>query len=246
MLLRPLFIFATSVAYDINAIKNPRTDISDLFPELNEKKLGREIEVKIKLNKNQRDGLRKWLHETKEVTSKGKVEQQDIYFDNPEKTFLFDRVDKYGKKIKDFLRSVRIRFSNKKKSVNTKLRYVDSNWETLSRDEFEKEMTREEAGKLYKKWKEERGYTETFEVKKVREVYSFGDLEIAFDTIKSLDDATFVEIEVNKKGVDVQTGMTMIYGFLKKRGITEFVQYDHSYLHMVIDPGHNFGYKKAL
>jgi adenylate cyclase class IV len=229
----------------------------------------KEIEIKFTLEQTKRTAFEAWL-ET-HATFKGIEYHKEIYLNNPKSSFFFNHKDGF----KDAHVTVRLRSKIIgqicKDLFCSKVCHVDDQNRTVSRDEFEIDLSALDASKSLAAWLQEKGYrnlqnnleqalqltkenltfffesigfTEHFELSKERKLYRFEDFEIALDTLSGI--GSFIEVELKSDEQDVAIGTQQIHDFLKKAGITQFVQYDRSYLHMKVNPGYNFGREMNL
>ncbi len=178
-----------------------------------------EIEITIKLENKQ--PLLDYL--SKHGKSLGEKKQTDIYFDPPNKTFLFE-----GKEGLDANEFIRVRHSDKGDSITYKNWYIPENSPAYC-DEYESNLS---DGKSTDKIFIALGFKETAKVEKTRRSYSCGEFLIEFDNIKKLGD--FVEIEYN--GTTAKTpkeAFDLIDGFLKNAGITVFEHVKTGYVQLL-------------
>jgi len=229
----------------------------------------KEIEIKFTLEPEKHMTFEKWLEENAQF--KGVEQHEEVYLNNPERSFFFDCEEGF----KDAHVTMRLRskiMGDKRKDLFcSKICHVDAQNRTVSRDEYEIDLSQEGMHENLKLWLEGKGYenfqekfnnvqqltkvsltnffkmlgfTDVYELKKERKIYLSGDFEIALDTLSGI--GSFIEIELKSDEQDVVTGTQLIHEFLKKVGITQFVQYDRSYLHMVVNPEYNFGLKMNI
>ncbi len=221
----------------------PRTDVTDIIPELKTQKVGQEIEFKIKLSDVQQATLLTWLDTHAQKDKEASL--KDIYYDKKDDSFFFVP---QGKDYVDALRFVRIRYSGPKIVVTTKLRHMDELGNIQSCDEFEKKMTQEDI-KAFQKSLEENGYVEKVIVEKKRTTYNVRlfniDFEVAIDQVKGTD-GIFVEIEIKTPDISTEVGNNLLNNFLKELGITQFVFYKRGYVVMLTNPNHNFAENVTL
>lgn len=230
----------------------------------------KEIEIKFTLEQAKRVEFEKWLKD--HAMFKGIEHHEEVYLNNPKKSFFFDHEQGF----KDAHTTIRLRHkkittpaqeTDEKEFFCTKFCHVDEFNRIVSRDEFEVDLSADNARESLTAWMKENfkdsllrlirltkenvllffeihGLTEQFQLTKERALYRFGDLEIALDTLPGI--GSFIEVELKSDEQDVATGTQQIHEFLKKAGITQFIQYDRSYLHMKINPEYNFGREMNL
>jgi adenylate cyclase class IV len=229
----------------------------------------KEIEIKFTLEQASRTAFEMWL-ET-HATFDGIEHHEEVYLNNPKNSFFFNHKDGFNDAhITMRLRSKIIGQAHKDLFCS-KVCHVDDQNRTVSRDEFEIDLSSPDSSKILATWLQEKGYRnfennlgqalqltkknltfffesigfiEQFEFTKERKIYRFEDFEIALDTLPGI--GSFIEVELKSDEQDVVIGTEQIHQFLKKTGITQFVQYDRSYLHMKINPGYNFGREMNL
>lgn len=198
---------------------------------------GQEIEIKMQLEEPVLDALLQKIIDEK-ATLVATEEHTEYYLNNPDKSFYFDSEKGY----KDALGSLRIRMTDKGDSMCYKFRHIDPiTGKTTHRDEHETKIgSGDEALKLFKAI----GYTEEIFIRKARTKYQYKDFEICLD--KVADIGFFVEVELKKDVIDPKEGLALIREFLKEWGITKFKQFDRSYVHMILNPGYDFGENVTL
>lgn len=195
----------------------------------------KEIEIKIKLNENKTECLKKWLIQNAKFMDK--FQMTDYYLDNPKKSLY--KIDSEG--FKDPLEFWRIRKIDNVYFLCNKKRTIDQSGKTVSVEENEAVTPEGEAIlQIFK----QRGFTDQVIISKTREIFQIEDLEVVFDDVQKL--GKFVEIELKSDEQDVPAGIKKIYDLLKKIGITQFIQYDRGYLCMLLNPKIDFGEEKKL
>jgi len=152
----------------------PRTDVSDIFPDLHTKIVGPEIEIKIRLEELYFKKFIAWLDE--HAQKEKEIHQKDVYYDkaDPEDSFFFSRDYGYWNCTSyfDALRSVRIRHTNNKIIVNTKLRYVNDAGQIIRCDEYEEQKTQPEID-AFQQLLKQKGYAEKIISRKIEQFIMF-------------------------------------------------------------------------
>lgn len=195
----------------------------------------KEIEIKIKLENNKTELLRKWLIQNAKFMDKLQI--IDYYLDNPKKSLY--KISPEG--FKDPLEFWRVRQIDNVYFLCNKKRVIDENGRTISVEENEAVTPEGEAIiQILKK----RGFTDQVIIYKTREIFQYEDFEIVFDSVKNLGE--FIEIELKSDEQDPIQGKSLIYDLLKKIGVTDFIQFDRGYLCMILNPKSNFGEKVIL
>lgn len=231
----------------------------------------KEIEVKFALNESNRVIFERWLQDN--ATYQGSEDHEEIYFNNPQKTFFFDT--SYG--FTDAHTTMRVR-SKKVTAPNgeisfenlfcSKFCHVNMSNDIISRDEFEINLQDTTSFEQVSKWLGDKGYqlhhknasslnkailTDLFNslgfihqipISKKRTLYEYQQFEIALDDIHNI--GSFIEIELKSDEQDVVKGTESIYQFLRDAGIMTITLYTRSYLHMAINPGHDFSKSLSL
>ncbi len=231
----------------------------------------KEIEIKFNVEQKDFNDFCSWL---KTYARDGGVEEhEEVYLNNPKKSFFFDHEQGYRDCHTTLrLRSKVITHKNsdtveRKDFFCSKFCHVDEYNRIVSRDEFEVALNDLDARKQIVAWFADKGYqldegafeltkksiecvlkslgfSEAFELKKKRKLYYIDDLEIALDDLEGI--GTFIEIELKSDEQDVMIGTKKIHDFLRSVGITQFIQYDRSYLHMTVNPSYNFGRQLSI
>lgn len=209
----------------------------DVAKSVAQEKFNKEIEVKMLLSPVQIEQFKAWLASNAQYL--GQERHTEYYLDNPKNSFYF-----YDQKkgFIDALGTLKIRCTEKRDSVCYKYRHIDPKTGlTTHRDEYESFVANgEQMLSLF----ETLGYTDKILIQKLRTLYLFDCFEVSFDEVKGID--TFVEVELKKDVESVQAGVALIYDFLKTHGIDHFVQVERSYVHMLANPGYNFGKEISL
>lgn len=195
----------------------------------------KEIELKISVDDGQRASLEKWL--SKNAVCKGTSKQTEYYLTNPDKPW------DTSKGFKDASQTLRVRCEKKGDSVCFKQAHYDPiTKKRTHRDEFE---TKVQDGVVMLDILRSLGYSTITLVSKIRTTYLVRDtFEVVLDDVESV--GKFIEIELKKPTDDVKAGLKSIQNFLKEVGITEFTEYERSYIHMMWNPGHDFGTRTFL
>lgn len=195
----------------------------------------KEIEIKITLEPQQYRLVQEWAR--KNARYVGETEQKEYYVTDPRQSW------DYSGGFKDTLRTMRIRQEAKGDSFCYKYRHLDAiTKKTTHRDEYE---TKVQDGATMLEIIRLLGYTEHTLVHKKRVIYLVDDIfELVFDDVTGV--GRFIEIELKESTDDVQQGMARIEGLLKEIGVKEFTSYDRGYIHMIWNPGYDFGYKTIL
>jgi len=192
----------------------------------------KEIEIKFTLSDTQFVQLKQWLEANAQYVREEK--QEELYFNNPEPSQTFYFKSKHG--YIDALKALRVRKTNKGDTVCYKYSNIDKNTgKILYKNECE---TKVPDGKVFVEIFENMGFTDKIQVKKTRNIYTSGDFEIVIDNVEKL--GTFVEVELKREYADAQAGIAAINNFIKSMGITSYMQFNRSYIHMFTNPGYNF------
>ena len=165
------------------------------------------MEMEIKAKVSDFDGIKDILRDIgAEYT--GKKEQRDIYFNHPCRDFA--ETDE----------AVRVRIEDHA-YITYKGPKIDE--KTKSREEVELRVEDEKkAAEFLKKL----GFRKAGEVKKIRETYSYHNIEISLDTVEGL--GLFVEIEIQGSEKDVEK----LFEMGEKLGLEEYVR--DSYLELLL------------
>jgi len=194
----------------------------------------KEIELKISLANKKYLLLEKWFKQHAHYS--GVSQQTEWYVTSPN-----DEWD-YSAGFKDTLTTIRVRHEAKGDSYCYKYRHLDPvTKKTTHRDEYETPIA---DGNKMLTYLAGLGYTQTTLVKKERHTYLFNEFEIVVDQVQGI--GKFVEIELKEQVDDVKVGLSKIENLLRAIGIAEFVQYDRGYIHMIWNPGYNFGERRNL
>lgn len=196
---------------------------------------GKEIEIKISIEDGLYPVLLSWLSDNAQY--KGESVQKEYYLRKPDSAW--DTSAGFN----DSLETMRVRLEPKGDSFCFKYRHLDPiTKKTTHRDE---EETKVESGAVMIKILEKLGYTSHTVVHKIRKTYMVDAIyEIVLDEVQYL--GNFVEIELKQEVADVATGNAQILELLKTIGITKFIQYDRGYIHMLWNPGYQFGEEHNL
>lgn len=229
----------------------------------------KEIEIKFTLDTSTKSSFEKWLVEN--AQDQGIEEHEEVYLNNQQRSFFFDHEQGF----KDAHTTMRLR-SKKVVTPVGEVKYkdlfcskfcrVNEQNRIVSRDEFEIDLSKDDARSQLIEWLCEKGYevlpeslaqgekldkatlqkffatlgfTDLYELKKTRKIYRYKDLEIVFDDIEGI--GSFIEIELKSDEQDVIKGTEQIHSFLREVKIEQIIQYDRSYLHMKVNPDYNFG-----
>ena len=195
----------------------------------------KEIELKISIRPDMYSLLEAWLKNYAEY--KGESEQKEYYVTNPNESW------DYSAGFKDTLKTMRVRQEKKGDSLCYKYRHLDpTTKKTTHRDEYE---TKIENGEVMLEILKCIGYTEQTIVQKKRTTYMIDNkFEVVFDDVHSV--GKFIEIELKEPIDDVKLGIAQIENLLQEIGIFEFKQYDRGYIHMIWNPGYEFGTLRNL
>ncbi len=195
----------------------------------------KEIELKISIANEQYPLIEQWL--SKHAVYKGVSEQNECYVTDPRKPW------DESKGFKDSRETLRVRKEKKGDTFCYKYAHFDSvTQKRTHRDEYE---TKVENGEAILQIVAAMGYTHQTPISKTRTTYLVRDIfEVTFDEIKEV--GKFIEIELKTPTDDVKAGIRLIENLLQEMGITEFIEYDRSYIHMIWNPGYNFGIKRNL
>ena len=179
------------------------------------------LEIEITIQSPQSKFLRDFLEKNGEFVSE--KNQKDVYYDPPNKTFIFNSPE--GKDADEY---IRIRYSDKGDSITYK------NWHRPDdipnyADEYESKLSDGSQIELIFK---SLGFKETAIIEKTRRTYRFDELLIEFDSIKGLGD--FIEIEYSgTKAQSPKEAFQIIDEFLKKVGIKKYKHADTGYVQLM-------------
>lgn len=173
------------------------------------------IEIEIKAKIENEEELRDKLKELG-VEKKGKVFEEDIYFQHPSKDFAKSdealRLRKSIEKSKEKNERFFLTYKGKKIDDKTKTREEI----TIEIDSFEKA----------KKILEKLGFREVAKIKKSRELYKLGEYLISIDDVVSL--GKFAEIEKRSESYSAEEMLAL----MKKLGLKESIR--ESYLELLL------------
>ncbi len=190
----------------------------------------KEIEIKIQLDKSDLAKLGTWL--LSNASDEGELVISDYYFDNLNKSFLFDSPQGY----KDALEFLRLRVTDKNSVLCYKKRNVDKDGKTLDVQEVETIVA--DSSKVMEILKSI-GFIQKACIKKTRQIYLVENIfEIVIDKVEDL--GVFVEIELVNDIQDVSVGMSNIYDLLRKIEIKEFKSFDRGYFCLFLNPEYDF------
>jgi predicted adenylyl cyclase CyaB len=196
---------------------------------------GKEIELKISIPADIRCKLEEWLRINAQYL--GETEQKEYYVTSPHEAW------DYSAGFKDTLKTMRIRQEASGDSFCYKYRHLDPiTKKTTHRDEYE---TKVACGAVMLEIVQKLGYTDCTMVYKKRRSYLVRSaFEIVFDDVVGV--GQFVEIELKESVDNVRSGIELIENLLKELGIYTFKQYDRGYIHMIWNPGYEFGSTRVL
>jgi predicted adenylyl cyclase CyaB len=185
------------------------------------------IEIEIRLCLKDPRPLARWLKNN--ATLLKACEQTDIYFDPPDKSFIF--INDQG--LKDADEWLRVRISDSETSVCYKKWHRNKKTGvSLYADEIE--ISASDSRKLISILKR-LGFRETAVVKKHRESWRYEDFEFDCDQVQKL--GYFVEIEYKGKVNNPKREREKIFLLLKKIGIKDLKIIDRGYPWMLWNPG---------
>jgi adenylate cyclase, class 2 len=193
----------------------------------------REIEVRIRLENDQKTELLKWLEE--KAVFKGDEEHLEYYLNNPNETFFYQTKQGF-KDAKDYMR---VRFSEKGDSVCLKRFEIDlETSKSKNIDEIEyKVSSGEESLKLF----EAVGFTEKTKVSKRRKKYDYKNFEVVLDEVEGLGFFAEVEIKNFPETVDIKEGYKEIRKFIfNDLGFKSYLECNRGYLSFLWNPEYNF------
>ena len=195
----------------------------------------KEIELKISITEQQYPHLQEWLKNN--AVYKGVSQQTEYYVTNPETPW------NESKGFKDTAITMRVRQESKGDTFCYKQAHFDSaTKKPTHRDEYE---TKVESGTTILQILTLLGYTRHTLLSKKRTTYLVRDtFEIVLDEVQGV--GNFIEIELKIPTDNVQTGIRSIEALLREISITQFTQYERSYIHMIWNPGYNFGTQRTL
>ncbi len=192
----------------------------------------KEIELKFMLSPQQEAVFSAWIE--KNAFCSGVLEQNETYFDHPQKSFFTVRNDGF----KDSQGALRVRTENGVSTWCYKYTHRDpvTGW-TVSRDEWEVGVT---DPAVVKAILEGLGYVKAVEMNKLRTAYSYTDkqgvvYEIVTDVIPDI--GTFHEIELKGFTGACDDGYESIKSLLAQIGLQKYTLIDRSYIHMKLNPG---------
>lgn len=183
-----------------------------------------EIELKIYLNEEDKSKLTDWLGTNAEFV--GEEDHQEIYFDNPSDSFLFESFDG----LQDAEKYLRVRKTKKGESVCLKIFEVDkTNGKSKNLDEIEMPTDFEEMRKLLVNL----GYSSEFNLSKTRKKYIHGNFEIVIDSLKTLGEFAEIELIEFPEDEDIGNGFKLIYDLLREMGFSEVNVCKRGYISML-------------
>lgn len=141
------------------------------------------IELEIRVVPKNKDKFLDWLLNNAEFVSE--KEQEDIYFDPPHKTFIYDA--DFGKNADEYFR---IRRTQDNELITYKHWHRDEKGSSLYADEFE--LGIEDSQKMLKIL-ESLGFNKTAEINKKRTNYRYENFLFSCDDVKNI--GFFIEIE---------------------------------------------------
>lgn len=195
----------------------------------------KEIELKISIPADRYRAVEQWLQHHAQLI--GVSEQREYYVTSPQEPW------DYSAGFKDTLKTMRVRQEAGGDSFCYKYRHLDPiTKKTTHRDEYE---LRIEHGNVMLEILKLNGYTEQTLVRKKRVTYKVDTrFEVVFDEVYGV--GTFIEIELKEPTDNVKLGIAKIENLLQEMGIVEFKQYDRGYIHMIWNPGYDFGAQRSL
>lgn len=195
----------------------------------------KEIEIKISVPADTYAHIESWLNDNAHYC--GQTEQKEYYITHPDASW------DYSAGFKDTLKTMRVRQEQTGDSFCYKYRHLDPiTKKTSHRDEYE---TKIEDGNVMVTILKMLGYSQETLVAKKRRTYLVREkFEVALDDVHNV--GTFIEIELKDGTKDVKLGIAQIEALLSEIGIAEFKQYDRSYIHMIWNPGYDFGIARSL
>lgn len=196
----------------------------------------KEIELKVSLPMEEYAQVETWLKTHADY--RGSSEQREYYLTKPN-----DKNWDYSAGFKDTLKTMRVRQEQKGDSFCYKYRHLDPiTKKTTHRDEYE---TKIEHGDTMVEILKLLGYTEQTLVAKSRITYEvYNCFEVTFDDVHNI--GKFIEIELKESIDDVKLGLAKIEALMQEMGISKFRQYDRGYIHMIWNPGYDFGIERTL
>lgn len=198
----------------------------------------REIEIKLKLSKSDLRLLKGWLEKNAEFIAQ--LKHKEFYLDNPKSTFLYKAKAGYI----DSKEYLRVRMTEKGDSICLKRFEIDfETGNSKNIDEIEYKVSNgNEALKLFKSI----GFSDIYDVSKVRKIYDYKNFEIIIDNVKSL--GHFAEIEIKKypENKPIEGAWELINNLIKEIGFDEYFECNRGYVFMLWNPNHDFTKKKVL
>lgn len=194
-----------------------------------------EVELKFSLDEEQQCMLEKWLDAY--ATCKGEVFQSEDYLTNPACAEW-----NYDNGFKDTMKTFRIRRSSKGNFVCHKYCHLGADNRVTHRDEYETKI--EDPETVLAVLKALVPDLEVTHIEKIRTTYVYENFEIVLDDVKNV--GTFVEIEMKSQIDDIEQAQQQLLDFMRFIGITHYIEYTRSYVHMLWNPGYNFGIEKVL
>lgn len=199
---------------------------------------GKEIELKIRVADESYAKIESWLTDNPRASYLHTSNQEERYVNNPKES-TWD----YSLGFKDSLKTLRVRKEEKGDSFCYKFRHLDpATGKTTHRDEEEVAVS---SGDTMIKILENLGFTEHTAVVKTRVTYMVEDIfELVFDDVAGI--GKFIEIELKDGTENPKAGIAKIEDLLKRMGVLAFTKYDRGYIHMMWNPGYNFGEEVVL
>ncbi len=194
-----------------------------------------EVELKFSLDELHQQRLEQWLQA--HATCKGEVLQSEDYLTNPACAEW-----NYDNGFKDTMKTFRIRRSSKGNFICHKYCHLGADNRVTHRDEYETKI--EDAEIVLAVLKALVPDLEVTHIEKIRTTYVYENFEIVLDDVKNV--GTFVEIEMKSQVDDIEQAQQQLLDFMRFIGITHYIEYTRSYVHMLWNPGYNFGIEKVL
>lgn len=199
----------------------------------------REIEVKIKLTKSDKNLLEKWLKtNAKFVKEENHLE---YYLNNPNNSTKF--IHKEG--FIDFEIYFRVRFhKDNKAQINLKkfkIDQINGKAENIGEIEFNSDNAQNSL-----EFFTTLGYIDQTIIKKHRDIYIFSDFEIVIDNVEGL--GYFAEFELKNFDDSLETKKLFdeVFDFIKKIGFKNILVQKRGYVSMLLNPQVDFTKKKTL
>lgn len=201
--------------------------------------MGREIEVKIKLDQEDELMLRKWLkNHAKKV---GSEVHEEHYLNNLNSSYKFENKNGYI----DADTYFRVRFlKDNKAQVNLKkfkIDQVNNKSENIGEFEFYSDNASSTLALI-----EQLGFTDRTIVKKVREIFICNKYEIVIDNVEGLGSFAEFELKEFDENQNTKELFAEVFKFIKSIGFKAIKEQKRGYVSMLWNPTYEFTIVKDL